>query len=366
MPSGPSAVHYNPAALPFGSGLAVEAGVFVEHERSSTTTDGGVTARSDSTSASAALFVSQRLGNHFAMGIGVYRAPMQRLDYPDGYSDRFQVQRASFGGTVLTPTVAGRPFSFLSIGFGLSVAFGQLSLSQAAMAASGEARTDVQSKAAGIGGTIGLWARLYRQYLSLGVAYRSAIDMDHSGQATTRVGGAVASVQDAILSMRIPHMITVGFGSRPRPGLSLQLEARVQLLRDMGGFYATTTAESATPIVTMPLTLKEAWQVRFGMEQLLLSNRLAIRAGVGYDFGAGRRDVDAAFPDGDRVVLCAGLGWAQNNLSVDVGYMASFSPSNAGSRGVTYAADYSTVRHLIGLTMAFRAPNVGTAPTWRE
>src|SRR5688572_20478901 len=159
MPDGPSAIHYNPAALALGHGLSLEAGLGIEHDRL-TVRASGETTRTATTTAVPALFVGQRLGDHFAVGVGVARAPAQTLEYPDGFAGRFRVARASFGGITLSPTVAGRPFPFLAIGFSLNIVFADLDLRQARGAPAYETRVSYATRTVGLGGSIGLWARL--------------------------------------------------------------------------------------------------------------------------------------------------------------------------------------------------------------
>jgi len=364
IPDGPSAMYYNPGALPLRHGLGLEAGVFVEVDRSSVTPTGGATARSSYTSAIPSLFISQRLGDHYALGVGVYRAPTQMVAYPDGHAGRFRAIRASFGGTTLQPTVAGRPFSWLSIGFGLTVVFGDLDLSQAVGDLRYETRTSMQGKAVGLGGVIGLWARLYKQYLVLGLGYRSAVDLDHTGRVVSTAPGSNTpiAIEDARLTLPLPHLFTFGLGSTPRPGTSLQVEARLGLLRDLDGLNATSFDEPPVALLSMPLALRELVQLRAGAEQRLLGDRLALRIGVGYDLGAARRDLDLTLPDGDRVVISAGIGYGRPDFSVDAGYMASFSPGATGSRGYSDPAVYAHLRHTAGITLSVRIATLGPRP----
>lgn len=357
---------YNPGALPFGSGLSIEAGVFAEHERDAVTPSGGATLRSDGTTASPTLFVSQRLGDHFAMGLGLYRAPSQRSDYGPSQVGAAQIERARFDGLVFSPTVAGRPFPFLSIGFGLTVVFGNVDLVQAAGPAGGGTRAAFSGTAVGIGGSVGVWARLYREYLTLGVGYRSSVGLDQTGSAKLTPSGGGTSQLDAKLTLPMPHVLTLGLASQPRPGLAISLEARVALLRDLSGFFTTTTSDPAGAILSIPVPLEEKWQLRAGVEQRLLGDHLAVRAGAGYDLGAARKDVTPAIPDGDRVVLSAGLGYLSRLVDVDAGYLVLFAPGSGGNRGFTNPAEYASVRHVMGLTLTVRVPQLGAQPTWRD
>lgn len=363
IPDGPSAVYENPAGLAIGRGLTLQAGVSIVNDRQALSA-GGVTSRGAATTATPDIFVAQRLGDHFAIGAGVRRAVAQSLEYPDAFPGRFTVQRASFGGTALTFAAAGRPFSFLAIGFGLDVVFGDLDLAQASGDARYETRRTFAGHAIGLGGVAALWARLYRDYLTLGVVYRSALDLDESGRLTTTLPGSATplAVEDGRLTLPMPHLLTFALGSRPRPSTSVQLEARLGLLRDLDGFTLKDTAEPAATLLAVPLPLRELVQLRLGAEQRLLGDRLALRLGVGYDLGAGRRDVSAALPDGDRVVVAAGLGYGRSDFSLDVGYLGAFSPGRTGSHGVAYPASYTGARHTVGLSLSVRIAGFGTQP----
>jgi long-chain fatty acid transport protein len=363
LPDGPSCIYYNPAGLAVGAGLALEAGVGGDIDHTSITTSAGES-RTSTSSAAPSLFVSQRLGDHFGMGLGFYRAPSQTLEYPDDFVGRFRVQRASFGGTTLTPAVAGRPFSFISVGFGLTINFGDLDLAQGLGDPRYETRLNYAGTAVGLGGTIGLLAHLYRDYVLFGWSYHSAVDLDHSGSSTTTLppSATVLSVADARLTLPLPHVFTFALGSRPRPGTAVQAEARLGLLQDLKGFVLEDTAQPPNTTLSLSLNNRYLVQLRAGAEQRLLRDRLALRLGFGYDLGSARRDLDPAFPDGDRVVIAAGLGYHRPDFSLDAGYLAAFSPGHAGSRGYAYPADYSQQRHTIAVTLTVRIAKIGPPP----
>ena len=365
IPDGPSTVYYNPAGLTLGHGLSLEAGVGVDVDRT-TVTIAGSTTRTSTTVAIPTLFISQRLGDHFGVGLGLYRAPSQALDYPDSFAGRFRVQRASWNGTTLQPTVAGRPFSWLSIGFGLTVTFAELDLAQAQADPRYETRFSLSGKAIGLGGVIGLWARLYRDYLTFGWSYKSAVDLDHSGRSTITLPGSstTLAVDDTRLTLPSPHIFSFALGSKPRPGTSIQIEARLALLRDLSGLTVKDTTAPPSTLISIPLSPRELVQLRAGVEQKLIADHLALRIGVGYDLGSTRRDLDPAFPDGDRVVLAAGLGYLRPDFAVNAGYMASFSPGHTGSRGIAYPADYSNLRHSVGVSLTIRVEKLGPAVTY--
>jgi long-chain fatty acid transport protein len=363
LPDGPSAIYYNPAGLALGHGLSLEAGVSASIDRQAATI-GDDTAHASTTSAIPSLFLAQRLGDHFGLGLGFYRAPTQALDWPDGFAGRFRVQRASFGGTTLAPAVAGRPFSFLSIGFALNIHFGELELAQALGDARYETRLSFTGKAIGLGASIGLWARLYREYLSFGFAYHSAADLDHSGRVTTTLppSSTPLAVDDGALTLPLPHVFTFALGSRPRPGTSVGLQARLGLLDDFDGFVVKDTAMPPATLLSIPLSNRFLVQLRAGAEQKLVHDRLALRLGIGYDLGAARRDLDPAFPDGDRVVVAAGVGYTRPDFSFDVGYQGAFSPGTTGNRGIAYPADYAGQRHLVGASLTVHIVTIGPRP----
>jgi long-chain fatty acid transport protein len=363
LPEGPSAIYYNPAGLTLGHGLSLEAGVTANVDRQAATI-GGDSSHASTTTAIPSLFLAQRLGDHFGLGLGFYRAPAQSLDWPDSFAGRFRVQRASFGGTTLAPAVAGRPFSFLAIGFALTIHFGELELAQALGDTRYETRLSFTGKAIGLGASIGLWARLYRQYLSFGFTYHSAVDLDHSGRVTTTLPPSTTplAVDDGRLTLPLPHVFTFALGSRPRPGTSVGVQARLGLMDDLDGFVIKDTATPPATLLAIPLSNRFLVQLRAGAEQKLVHDRLALRLGIGYDLGSARRDLDPAFPDGDRVVVSGGIGYTRPDFSFDAGYQGAFSPGSTGNRGIAYPADYAGQRHQIGASLTIHIVTVGPRP----
>lgn len=361
LPDSASTVYYNPAGIALQSGLGVEVGASLADDRTRVHPAADAAATSSTVTLAPSLFITQRLGDHYGVGLGVYRAMSQSLEYPSAYAGRFHVTRASFGGTTLAPTVAARPASWLSIGFGLTVTFGQAEVRQAEGDASYETLRRATTHALGIGASVGLWARLYRQYLQLGVSYRSSVDLDGRGRITSTPPGSSTplAVDDTRSSLPLPHQLAFALGSRPHEGMSLQLETRIALLHDLRGFTYRDTENPPATLLAIPLRLRPGVQLRLGGEQRLLHDQLALRLGVGYDLGSARRDLDPAFPDGDRVVVAAGIGYRRSEVAIDAGYLASFSPGAAGSRGTTFAATYDAVRHIVGLTLSIRVGTVG-------
>ena len=365
IPDGPSAIYYNPAGITLGRGLGIEVGAALAGDRTRVRPAGDASATSSTVDLAPSLFITQRLGDHYGVGLGVYRAPSQTLEYPSRFGGRFRVARGDFGGTTLAPTVAGRPAAWLSVGFGLTVTFGQADIRKAQGDATYETQQRAVTHAVGLGASVGLWARLYRQYLQLGFSYRSATDLDERGHITTTPKGSSTSldVTDARLTLPLPHQLAFALGSQPRPGTSVQLETRVMLLRDFHGFSYHDAETPPATLLALPLSLRPLVQLRLGAEQHLVHDHLALRLGVGYDLGSARRNLDLAFPDGDRVVVSAGIGFHRTDVAVDAGYLASFSPGSASSRGTTYPATYESIRHVIGLTLFIRVDSVGPAPS---
>jgi long-chain fatty acid transport protein len=363
IPDGPSAVFYNPAGLTLTTGLSLEAGVSADIDRHSATI-GGVSSRTSTSTAIPSLFVTQRLGDHFGIGLGFYRAASQALDWPDDFPGRFHVQKASWSGETLTPAVAGRPFRWLAIGFGLNVSFVDLDLTQALGDSRFETRLGFAGKAIGLGGTIGLWARLYKDLLTFGWSYHSATDLDHSGTITTTLPPSPTPLAEVHgrLTLPLPHVFTFALGSVPRPGTKVMFEARLGWLKDFDKLQLTDTNEPAATIVDLPLSNRYLVQLRAGAEHHLVHDRLALRLGIGYDLGSARRDLDPAFPDGDRVVVSAGIGYHRSDFDLDAGYMGSFSPGKTGSRGHSIPADYNGQRHSIGASLTVRIMQLGPRP----
>ncbi|MEO6954081.1 MAG: outer membrane protein transport protein [Polyangia bacterium] len=352
LPDGPSAVYYNPAGITLGRGLGIQVGASLADDRTRVHLAGAASASSRTVDLAPSLFITQRIGDHYGIGLGVYRAMAQSLEYPSTYAGRFHVQRADFGGTTIAPTVAARPASWLSVGFGIAVTFGQADVQQAQGDASYETLQRATTHSVSLGASVGLWARLYRQYLQLGFSYRSSTDLDGRGRitATPADSSTSLSVKDTRSTLPFPHQLAFALGSRPHAGTSLQFETRIALLHDLRGFTYHDTEQPPATLLSIPLHLSAGVQLRLGAEQLLLHDHLALRLGVGYDLGSARRNLDPAFPDGDRVIVSAGLGYHRSDVALDAGYLVSFSPGTAV---------YDSVRHIVGLTLSIRVGGVG-------
>ena len=83
--------------------------------------EAGETTRPAHVAAAPTLFVSQRLGRRFAIGVGGFTNFAEHFDYPTGWIGRYQGQYLDLTTYTFNPVVSVRPIERLSIAVGLTI-----------------------------------------------------------------------------------------------------------------------------------------------------------------------------------------------------------------------------------------------------
>jgi long-chain fatty acid transport protein len=362
----PSAVFYNPAGMAFQNGFGALVNLNVipieEHVKGPTTSiNTGPTALQPS------FFATQRLGPHFAVGIGLFGNFAQDLEYPHNWEGRFVGTELQLRFITINPAVAIRPVSWLSLGFGLDIVPSSIEIERAENFGSGEGSIHVGATATGVGGNLGLLAQLYKKYLEFGFTYRSSQEFNFGGKTSIVVPvelfGQQSSLQDGKTSLTMPHNFNFALHSAPTPHLDLMFDAHLTLWHVLDKLTLTLTdpANKAAPPTTVPLDLqwKDSAVLLAGGEYRVLNDRLALRLGVGYDFTpVPVQTMGPLAPDNDRVLATGGIGYRYKGVGLDFGYMAVIVLKRT-SQNPDFRATYDTLAHVIAISLSVRASQVG-------
>ena len=358
------AVFYNPAGLAMQRGLGVIGGANVLHIDGTVTPTGGASVSSTGTVATPTGYLSARIGPHFGVGVGVFSNFAEHLEYPAGFSGRALGTFLDLTTTTVNPSVALRPIPQVSVGFGLDVMAASLDWRHASLSAGGEGLTHSSTTAVGLGANVGLLVRLVPRWLTFGFSYRSATTLDFAGSGGLDGPGLPAQRLDAKVTMALPHNFSFALATRPTDWLTVDAEAHLSLWSDLHTLtfrFVDPSAPSGTqPTVdAIDANLRDSVGVRAGAEARLLSGRLPLRLGLGFDTSPVRRGwLQPLFPDSNRVLVGLGAGYHFGAFGVELGYAVEV----LLDRPTTYpffAAHYSAVRQVISLALTARFDDLG-------
>lgn len=360
-----AAVFYNPAGLAFQPGFGALAGGAIAHVDTQVTATGEVI-RTDHTGVAPTLFASQRLGRHFAIGIGSFANFAEHFKYPMNWSGRFLGSFVDVTTATINPSLAWRPIPRLALGVGLTVIPGSVDIYQAVNFGGGEGVAHAGLTGIGAGANAGVMAEIIPQYLRLGFSYRSRVDIDFSGRASLNappeVQGLVAGLFDARTTLPLPHNFTWAISSRPVERLTLSADVRYTLWSDVSTLTLLQTSPQM-PGMTLEnrvvLNLQNSWGVRGGAELRVLGARLRLRAGVGWDqTPVPRATLGPLIPDTDRVLVGAGVGYHARRWSLEAGYLAAILLESTATNP-DLRASYSTVGHVVSAAFTVRLASFG-------
>jgi long-chain fatty acid transport protein len=350
---GPDTIFYNPAGLTFVRGLNVEAGVIVMNTAVHIAAPDG-SPNGGGTFGLPTVYLTQRLGPYFGLGIGIFSNFADQLTYPEPYAALHPgfVQTFSLRTTTFAPSVAFRPLRWLSFGLGIDLLTASLDL---AVGGPVGTLTPASMTAFGSSANLGIIVEPVRRWLRLAATYRGPIDLDFTGSGYAQYSAAT--------TMPLPHNFTFAASSRPLEKLTVDLEAHVALSSDLHTLlvtYSDPANAKDKPAIAIDTNQRDAWGVRGGAEYRLADDKWRVRLGLGYDSSPVRRGwLGPIQPDSQRVVVGVGFGGTFGDVAVDFGYSAQVVLSRTSSNPVPGMTTYDTLRHLLALSISLKLPNLG-------
>lgn len=361
----PSALFYNPAGIAFLHGAQVNLGgltiIVPQTQYTGTTALSGnppfdignavVTehAKRDIFIAPT-LYATYSLENlPLSFGLGINSIYPLAKSWDDSSVFRNQVQNVSIKPINFQPTVAYRFDDLkLSAAVGLDVTYAMVSLQKAAYAPSGSSPSGafelgslgLDGTATGVGYNLGVAWRP-RQDLRFGVAYRSEVKLDISGDAnflaTTDAGfqaiglappnfpyARARATSTASTSITLPDSLDLGIAWMPTDKLTLEFDAT----RTGWSSFDKLEIHFDTPQMGNsfnghgdPRNWEDVWAYKFGA-QYAVTPQLDLRAGYSFDTSpVPDSTVDPLLPDSDRHSFSIGSGIHSGTTTLDLAYM---------------------------------------------
>src|SRR5690349_2743280 len=333
----PSAVYANPAALPYIQGNQAMAGLQYINTISSVRNSGVTSRNLHDDDFLPNLFANYQIPNtEISLGLGSYTPFGLATTYDPGAFTRYANLKSELRTIFVTPSIAWKPLSYLSVGGGVSFVHSSSVLSRAIFFGPfGDGKIRITDTTNSYGYNLGLVLQPI-EAVRLGLVYKSRVNLkfDSADVAFVDASGAGGTLTRAkATGINVPLPPTINFGIywqvNPSWGLEFQYDfVRWSELQNLKARFPTPLPGllGAVPIsgFLLPQNWKDASTFRFGTSYKVLEN-LEARAG----FALEETPIPAStlgplIPGADYLSLTAGLGYKWRSFNVDLGYMAVF------------------------------------------
>ena len=337
----PSAIYFNPAGIIQLEGTQVMAGVTPILPSSTFRSDGNAVMGTVSGQRTAAIdhtwmiphfYITHRLNEKVAMGLGTYSNFGLGTQWPKTFEGRFTTgaEKTFLQTATVSPVLSLKVTDKLSVGFGPTFQYLDVDIRNLAFIAAPAApllpgrnlAQTVEARLAGkdwsYGYTLGMRYQLTPS-LTAGASYLSQVQHDlKSGtqRLYSLATGSLFRIQEATASLTTPATASVGLAYKFR---SLTLEGDAQWTEWSSYRKLRVNFENGT-FAESPKNWHNTWTFRLG-GQYSLNKYIDLRAGVVWDEGPiAHRNIDPLVPSGDRWIYCGGLGINLGKLGFDLAY----------------------------------------------
>lgn len=380
-PSDPSAMFYNPAGLALLEGTQFYVGGTAiipsgDFEGAAPYPGAGVT----ETQASQFflppnVYISHRLNDKVVLGLGVH-TPFglgTKWEDPPNFTGRHLAHETSIAGVAINPTIAFSVTDNLALGVGVDIRLSSLVLERygppqdlsgfglgtAVDVASAELETDMANA---IGFNAGALIKATDQ-VSVGLAYRSKVEIEYEGTATiTQISTGVPAVDAALAGMGLfgdfdvgtkiayPSIMTAGVAYQPNDQLLLEVD--VNYVGWSAFEELSVTSSNPSLVETIPENYDDSFTVRVGAEYWK-SKTMALRVGYLYDqTPVPAASISPLLPDAERNGITAGVGMNFGSMTVDAAFMyLMFGDADTNGEHLVYNGVYKNSALLFALNV---------------
>lgn len=298
----PSSIVYNPGGLAVAEGTSFVIGSSLYLAEGSYQPSGGEKTTTDSRpSVVPSFYLSSRVHDMLAVGIGLHLPFGLAVSWPDSHQQQQVIQDQSLRTYFITPAIGinlNKQVPGLSIGGGVDIVPATVQLERAVLFGDAEGTAVLGGKATGIGGRAGV---MYRNGgLRLGVMWRSHVKLDFEGTGNFDIAepyrAQLPPDGDISTSIKLPQSVWGGIGFAASERLELEYNAvwidwsKFEELRiSLPGGVDTVQAQNYRDTVSHRLGLEYKWDTT------------ALRAGFVYDpTPIPSSTLSAQLPDVDR------------------------------------------------------------------
>jgi long-chain fatty acid transport protein len=364
----PSAIAYNPAGLTNSKGTNIYYGATAIILSNSYKSPSGISEDTDDQIFFPFhLYLSSDFGmESFVFGLGIFSPFGLGTKWGKNGVVKFLATESKMESIVINPTVAWQVLPTLSVGVGIDYMYSKARLKKRvdqSLFGAGDGETILEGDGDGWGYNIGILLTPIEK-LSLGLTYRSGIEVDFDGSSTfddiapalQPLFGGPKFKTDASTSIDFPDVLSAGIAYSPIENLILELDIEWTFWSSYDRLDIDLEDE-IPPAGFVDVTEVKNWRdvdaIKVGVEYLA-TERVSVRAGYVYDNSPAPDDtVHPRLPDSDQQNISLGLGYRRGKFNVDVVYIAAFYEDRKVDNTVL-SGEYETFAHLFGFSIGYR------------
>jgi long-chain fatty acid transport protein len=354
-----SAIYYNPAGLVQLPKIQLMGGFTTFVPRVEIATHRGAettpTLMQSRVSWAPHFFASYQAGERVWLGFGVNSPFGLGVEYDASWPGKVNIIKATIQTLNLNPTVAVKVTDYLSVGAGLDIMYLGLNLERLLpLPGLGPQALDLQGSSWGLGFNLGLLLKP-RDYLSLGVSYRSQVRQQVHGHGRFRPFNALDS--HASGSIILPDMIFAGIMVKPLPRLSVEggvVWTHWELFNRLDIKFS-----NALGVLSEPKQWHNTWRGQLGVEYQA-RRWLDLRAGYAFEVEPmPDRFADYLVPTTDRRHnFAVGTGFHWRAVTLDLAYvmvlMMDRNVTYSRAAGVLPADFQGRLSHVAGMSVSYK------------
>ncbi|MFA8343650.1 MAG: OmpP1/FadL family transporter [Rhodothermaceae bacterium] len=337
-----SAAYMNPAAVAFLNGTKLSLGATYIAPMSTFTGDNDHFTKSWDLKkrffTPINVYFTHKLNDKVGIGFAVNNPFGLGTEWPGNWDGRYSTVETEIRTFNFTPTVSYKFSEKFSASVGFSVSYADVLINRKIQVAHPQLGYlgDADTKMEGDTWSYGFIAAvMYKpsESLSLGAVFKSQINYEFEGDATTELPQNVPSAMSALFPkgsidapLNAPAVLTAGLAYKANEKFTVTADFQYNMWSSYDklqvNFKEWVNPSDGTNKLISHRDYEDSYIARVGAEYRT-SERLALRAGFYYDKNPVKDErLDPTLPDADRIGFNAGFGVKlSDNLSMDVAYL---------------------------------------------
>ncbi len=358
-----SAVYFNPAAMTALDGSQIMAGVTLIMP---TATFRGIYPEVTEYEMEAQVFTpinfyyAHKFNDKFAAGLSVNNPYGLGSKWEDDWAGRFLAVETAIETFFITPSVGYEIIDGLSIGAGFSYVYANVFISKKLPLFTGneEAMIEMEGDAPASFGYTGSIYYAPTETFSMGISYRSEVDVAYEGDATTDGPDMYTGLLPSggiKADLTLPMSFTAGIAFKAMENLTITADYQFIGWSSYDKLEVTFDDNEAWNTAA-DRDYEDVFIIRGGLEYWI-NDMFALRTGITYDKHPVKDEMsEPSLPDSDRLGFNYGLGYSFNkNFTIDLAYMyLRFNEKTIDNSVEGFNGTYNSVAHLMGMNFSYK------------
>jgi long-chain fatty acid transport protein len=370
----PSAVFFNPALINDLPGIQVEIGTtLIAPRQEFTSAANGATESADTEFFPSTIFYTQNLSDEFSVGLGLFNPFGLGTEWPQDWEGRYLATKSKLTTYNLNPVVSWRVTPNLSLAGGVAFMWldadlqNKLNMALVGLGGFPDGNQIFKGDGHGVGYNMGLSAKLGER-VSLGISYRSEIDIDADGTVSTQLPAGTPGIVAAAFptttgktEITFPRQISAGIAYRITDKALIETGFRWEEWSSFDEQRITFDQPIAgqTEKVT-PRDWDDTFAVNIG-GQYKFTEKYALLLGFLYQNSpVPDHTFEPGIPDSESCLYSIGFAADHKKFNYAISYglqvNADRDKNNTISApdGSTANGDYDAYLHLLGVSFSYR------------